>query len=462
MNDDHIIFRPLVKTLVGFGMVCALLLTSGSVDAESNHTQPPAWLNQPLSLVDALNLALKQNRTILKSRQDLAAATGVSLQTRAVVIPKLQSSGSYTDTDRRMLEAFYPGQVIDRQNWNADLQIVQSLFEGGRMVSSLRAAKLIKEQAFLQHQTVVADTLLATRIAYYDVLLASQEIVVRDASVSLLTKELQDEHYRYTAGTVPRFNVLRAEVAVANARPPLIRARNAQRIAQNNLAQLLGCDLPREMWEAIPMRLADRLETAPFDIQLSAAIAQALEKRTELGVLRKSEKLRQEDIISARSEHWPSLQGFAGWSWRDSSLTTDLSDKVDGWQVGVRMNWFVFDGLATRGKVTQAKAAHEKSLVEIDDTSSRIELEVRTAYTALVSAREVLESQKKVQEQADEALRLAKSRAEAGTATQLDVLTAETALTEARTTQIQAEYDYAVAVAKLERAIGAFGNSDLE
>lgn len=462
MNDDHIISRPLVKTLVGFGMVCALLLAPDRVGAESIHTQPPAWLNQPLPLVDALNLALKQNRTILKSRQDLEAATGVSLQTRAVIIPKLQSSGSYTDTDRRMLEAFYPGQVIDRQNWNADLQIVQSLFEGGRMISSLRAAKLIKEQAFLQHQTVVADTLLATRIAYYDVLLAGQEIVVRDASVSLLTKELQDEQHRYAAGTVPRFNVLRAEVAVANARPPLIRARNAQRIAQNNLAQLLGCNLPREMWETIPMRLTDSLETAPFDIQLSAAIAQALEKRTELGVLRKSEKLRQEDIISARSERWPHLQGFAGWGWRDSSLTTDLSDKVDGWQIGVRMNWFIFDGLATRGKVTQAKAAHEKSLVEIDDTSSRIELEVRTAYTAFVSAREVLESQKKVQEQADEALRLAKSRAEAGTATQLDVLTAETALTEARTTQIQAEYDYAVAVAKLERAIGTFGNAEPE
>ena len=66
----------------------------------------------------------------------------------------------------------------------------------------------------------------------------------------------------------------------------------------------------------------------------------------------------------------------------------------------------------------------------------------------------MLESQKKVQEQAEEALRLATSRSRAGTGTQLDVLNAQTALTEARTTQVQALHDYEVARARLERAIG--------
>jgi outer membrane protein len=123
--------------------------------------------------------------------------------------------------------------------------------------------------------------------------------------------------------------------------------------------------------------------------------------------------------------------------------------------VGLQVDWYLFDGFATRGKVAQAKAAHEKSRVELNDVGGQIELEVRTAYSVFIGANEVLESQKKVQEQADEALRLAKSRAAAGTGTQLDVLSAETALTEARTTQIQAQYEYAVAVARLERAIGA-------
>ena len=66
----------------------------------------------------------------------------------------------------------------------------------------------------------------------------------------------------------------------------------------------------------------------------------------------------------------------------------------------------------------------------------------------------MLESQKKVVEQAEEALRLATARSEAGTGTQLDVLGAQTSLTEARTTQIVALHDYSVARARLERAIG--------
>jgi outer membrane protein TolC len=90
----------------------------------------------------------------------------------------------------------------------------------------------------------------------------------------------------------------------------------------------------------------------------------------------------------------------------------------------------------------------------VDDKGRQIELEVRTAYSDFIEAREVLESQQKVQEQADEALREARARAEAGTGTQLDVLDAETSLTQARTTQIQALHDYAVARARLERAIG--------
>lgn len=88
------------------------------------------------------------------------------------------------------------------------------------------------------------------------------------------------------------------------------------------------------------------------------------------------------------------------------------------------------------------------------DQQRQIELAVRTSYSDLVQARETLDSQEKVQEEAEEALREAKARAEAGTGTQLDVLNSETALTQARTTQITAEHDYATARANFERSIG--------
>ena len=300
----------------------------------------------------------------------------------------------------------------------------------------------------------MADTLVDVRISYFDILLAAQQIVVREASVKLLTRELEDTRRRFEAGTVPRFNVLRAEVELANAQPKLIRAKNDHRIAKNNLANLLGFNLPRNVWEDIPLQLSGRLDAEPYETQLPAAIARALEKRPELGALRKAESLRLEDVARARAGYWPSAQVFAGYGSRNSQFNSELSRDVSGWNAGVQVSWDLFDGFLTKGKVQQTEALHEKAKFDVEDTMRRIELEVRTAHSQFIEAKEVLESQKKVVEQADEALRLANARAEAGTGTQLDVLSAQTALTEARSTQVQALRDYAVARVRLERAAG--------
>src|SRR4029077_3380104 len=114
--------------------------------------------------------------------------------------------------------------------------------------------------ALLNYQTVLADTLLAVRIAYDDVLVAAQQISVHEASVQLLTHELDDVRRRFDAGTVPQFDVLRARVELANERPRLIQARNAWRIGKNNLLNLLGVNLPRSVWEDIPLELSETLK----------------------------------------------------------------------------------------------------------------------------------------------------------------------------------------------------------
>jgi outer membrane protein len=455
MKVTDSLIGKLIKLFLPLAFAVATLADAQTNTAPAGTNNFPSWITRPLPLADALNVALQQNATILKAKNDLEANYGLVVQTRAIVIPKLQATGSYTYTDRHAIENF-PGTSIPNQSWNTGLQIVQSIYEGGRLGSAIRAARLTKEQALLNYQTAVADTLLATRIAYYDVLLAEQQIVVNEASVNLLDAELRDQTNRFNAGTVPRFNVLRAEVAVANARPPLIRARNDYRIAKNNLSNLLGYNLPSDVWEDIPLRLTDKLEAEPYQIELPAAIQQALSKRTELGALRKTEQLQRENIINARSGYQPNLQAFAGYGWRNVQFTppVELGHEIDGWNVGAQLNWNIFDGFLTRGKVIQAKAQYEHAKNDLADQSRQIELQVRTAYSTFIEAKEVLESQQKVQEEADEALRLARARAEAGTGTQLDVLDAETSLTQARTTQIQALHDYETARARLERAIG--------
>jgi outer membrane protein TolC len=332
--------------------------------------------------------------------------------------------------------------------------VVQAIYQGGQINSALRAAKLTKDQALLQYQTVIADSLLLVRIAYYDVLSAAEQVVVEEASVKLLTQELDDQTRRYQAGTVPRFNVLRAEVELANERPRLIQARNAYRIAKNNLVNLLGYHVPPNVPEDVPVELTDKLDAEPYKVELPVAIARAFESRSELAALRKEESLRKEGLTTAEGGYKPTVQLFGGYGGRNTTFNNDLGRVVQGAFGGAQLSWSIFDGLLTRGKVDQARALHEGSRVDVQNEMRSVELEVRTDYSNFIEASETLESQKKVQEEAEEALRLATARNEAGTGTQLDVLSAQTSLTQARSTQVQALHDYDVARARLERAMG--------
>src|SRR6266700_1645249 len=298
-----------MRTLASIAVWCA----AAAIQLRAAETAPPAsapeWLTRPLSVAEAVDVALRQNSSILRGKADLEAAYGVVVQTRAIVLPKLRATSGYTFDDAIEKLSFssptnipgFTGNGINpsENKWAANISVVQSIYQGGRINSALRTARLTKQQALLQYEAVVADTLLDVRVAYYDILLAAQQIIVQEASVNLLRKELEDATRRFDAGTVPRFNVLRAEVEVANARPKLIRARNAFRISKNNLVNLLGFDLPESASEDIPLNLTDPLEAVPYNVDLAHSLAVARERRTELEALRKSRALRHEDVINA-------------------------------------------------------------------------------------------------------------------------------------------------------------------
>lgn len=424
----------------------------------STNPSPLPWPDRPLSLADCLNLAEAQNGTIAAAKKNLEATEGVVIQTRAIVLPKLQLAGNFAIIDESSIEAlntpFGKFEFGQTESWDAGIRLVQSLYEGGRMPAAVRTARFTREAAVQRFQTVLLDTFFETRVAYYQALLAREQIGVQEASVRLLERELLDNQRRFDAGSVPRFNVLRAEVELANARPRLIRAQNAWRNGKTYLASLLGYRVPDAVTEDVPLELADRLEAPPFEIQLERALVLAQESRTELKALRANEALRKQGIKTARAGYWPSVQAFAGYGVRRSQFGTDLGTELHGWNAGVQANWNLFDGRLTRGRVVEATARREQAEIDYDNAARQISVEVRTAYSNFIEARQVLDSQEKVVEQAQEALRLATARAEAGSGTQLDVLSAQTALTEARTTQNLGRHDYLVALARLQRAVG--------
>ncbi len=439
--------------------------------AETTSTNIPEWMTQPLPLLDALNVALQQNSTILKAKNDLESSYGVVVQTRAIVMPQLTANGQYKYSQPSAIESIpFPGFDQANQGWNAGFQLVQTIYDG-KLIAAVKAARLTKEQALAQYRTTIQDTLLDTRLAYYDVLLALEQIRVHQESVVLLQKEVDDQERRYKAGTVPKFNVLRAQVQLANERPLLIRAQNDYRVSKNNLADRMGYNVPKDMWEDIPMQLTDKLDADPYQVNLPAALEHALETRTELVSRQKNEQLQQLNIVNAKAGYKPTVQVFAGYNWYsaqyadmgDPSATPptppltpplSLTETFKGYNVGGQVSWDLFDGLLTHGKVMQAKAEHEKSQNDVAEEGRQIELQVRTSYSDFVEATEVLDSQTTVLAEAEESLREAQARFDAGTGTQLDVLDAETSLTQARAINAQALHDYDSTRARMERAIG--------
>ena len=440
------------KYLLTLALLGACVRSGRAQGGDTN--QPPLWQPRPLSLTDALNLALQQNGAILRGRNDLEAQYGVVVQTRAIVLPHLQANGNYEYSGETQAFPFPGSPPADLQNWQANVQLVQTIYQGGQLKAAVKTASLTKDVAELNFRTVIADSLLLVRIAYYDVLSTAEQVTVEESSVKLLTQELDDQTRRFEAGTVPRFNVLRAEVELANERPRLIQARNDYRIAKNNLVDLLGYRVLPGVQEDVPLDLTDKLEAEPYKVDLTAAISRALTNRTEIQALRKQQALADQGVITAKGNYLPAVSVFGGYGTRNTEFNNDLVWVVKGPSAGAQFTWNIFDGLLTQGKVKQARAVQGGAQVDLDNRMRTVELEVRTDYSNFLEATEVLESQKKVVEEAEEALRLASARSDAGTGTQLDVLSAQNSLTQARSVQVQALRGYDVARVRLARAIG--------
>jgi outer membrane protein TolC len=252
---------------------------------------------------------------------------------------------------------------------------------------------------------------------------------------------------------VSSFEQLRAEVAVANARTPLITARNDYRLAIEALRQALGFTTnTRETSTKVP-DFVGTLEYTPATYDLQAAFEAAHANRPDLQRLAKLVDARDQSVTTARAGYYPQISAFGGYALRKGS-TNAFRDSPDGFLAGLQGQWNIFDGRATAGRVAQARSLAEQTRLSLTEAQLAVDVDVRRAYSQWQEANELAESSQKVVEQATEAVRLANARYAAGTSTQLDVLQAQVDLTTARTNQLQAFYTYNVAVAQLRKAMG--------
>ncbi len=271
-------------------------------------------------------------------------------------------------------------------------------------------------------------------------------------------RELQDTENQFHAGSVSNFELLRAKVALANAQPELITARNNYRIAIDQLRQSLG--VPSGVGASATFtEVAGTLDYTPEKFEEDAALASAHEHRPELLQLGRQQAASQQSVVVAKSTYYPNLSAYGGYEVGGADLvgTNSVAGgyySANGWLVGLQGSWSIFDGWATKGKVQQAQAALNQSQLSYAAEELAIDVEVRQAMSSWQEAAELVVASQQTVGQAEEALRLATERYRAGAATQLDVLTSQTSLIQTRTNQLQANYNYLVAVAALRKAMG--------
>jgi outer membrane protein TolC len=293
--------------------------------------------------------------------------------------------------------------------------------------------------------------LLEVKTRFYDVLLAREHIKVQEQNLRLLESELRDAKVRYQAGAVSQFDPLRAEVAVANAKVPLITARNNHRLAVEELRRVLGA-LPAGRTDDQSLDVVGALGFEPVTADLRAALSAAHENRPELLRLRKLQEAAETGEISARAGYYPSL-ALVGTEELRKGPTERFSDSRTGWRLGPQAQWRVA-GRDTAGKVQQAEAQSALARLTEEESALAVQVEVRRALSSLEAASELVRASQQSVAQAEEALRIAQVRFTSGTSTQLDLLKVQVETTAARTSRITALHAYNVSAARLQQAIG--------
>ncbi len=403
-----------------------------------------------LTLTESVNLALRQNPEVLRAIREVERSHGQMVEVRAQALPRFGVTGSLDRYDGRLLTGGANTPGVQKTSWNVIFELKQTIYSGGAVTASIKAAKLTQDASYYGLRDTLDRTVSEVRKQFAAVLVTEALIGVAEESVDLALKQLEDAKNRFAAGTVPRFNVLRAEVEVASLRPSLIRAKNDFLIARLQLAKLLGLDAsPNGKPE---FHCVGELLVEGRNLDLADAIKLGRARRASLKGQREQILIEKERIKVAMAGFKPKVEAHLDYEFRNRYNSASFDNAVSGYFMGVTGRWDIFSGFETTGQVSQAKARLESALVTYEDAMQQVELEVQKSYADLQQFRETIESQQKNVQEALEALRLSQERLSAGAGTQLEVLDARVALTRARNTELQAKGDYVRSLAEFDRA----------
>jgi outer membrane protein len=392
-----------------------------------------------LSLDDSIALALQNNPSIKMAAADKDKADWGIKENEAGKLPSL----SLANSDNRSSAAAAGGSTND--SFNTSLRLNVPLYTGGRTEGLIDQAKSNASIATIGVAKAKEQVKLDTTTAYFSVLQNSKLVEVNQQTVDNLTEHLKNVQAQFDVGTIAKSDVLRSEVELANAQQNLTKAKNAYDVSVATFNNIIGMPLDSQN------TMKDDLAYVKYDMSLEDSIKMADEKRPEILQSQESINAAQSGIKIADSGKLPTVTASGSQGWTGSNFPGDNSN----WSVGVSANWNVFDAGVTNAKIKQAKADMDKVNENDQQIRTGVELEVRQAYLSMKEAEARIETSKVAVDKANEDLKASQAKYYAGVGTNLDVIDAQVALTQAETNSTQALYDYNVNQAKLQKAIGA-------
>ena len=418
------------------GLFC--LMAWGSAASAEEPPQPAV-----LTLAEAIRLGLTHQPSLTAAKGSTQAQVALVGMARSNFYPQINFSSTYRHATNNPPLVMSTTTSID----NA-VSVQQLLFDFGKTIAGVESAQENMKGSQLSEENSRQTVALNVKIAYYALLAARHLEQVQEETVRQSQEHLDQAKGFYQAGTRTKFDVTNAEVTLTNAQLALIQSRNAVEIARVTLANAMGMpDYPIGDLEEL-------LTFQKMEITEEQALKEALAARPDLQSLQAQRLAADASVRSAQRTHFPILSGFADYSYGNSGFGEPGYHLVHNWDVGANLTLSIFSGFLIQSQVAQARANLMVAAANEEGLRQDVLLAVHAAYSTLVETEERVHTSEVVVRQAQENLDLANGRFQAGIGTSIEQTDAQVLLANAKTSRIQALFDYRVAAAGLEKAMG--------
>ncbi len=330
------------------------------------------------------------------------------------------------------------------------INLTQPLFEG-RVIAAIRGANVYGDMANSAAEVTRLSVIENTKKAFFGVLLADKMVSVMENSLAVMEQNLTNVKAQYAQGKTAEFDVIRADVQVANQTSMVSNARKMRDLAYAGLKRSCGLQL-HEVIETIgELQIEINNDLILDDLEQKMITSQPL-----LAQLSSNVRLMKENILMVKAEFMPSVALTGSYQ---QMLPYNDGDYVDAKfressSLAIGFNMPLFNGFGSTARVQKAKADHRKSEYQQQDVKQNLLLELKSIYLSIQESSRKIDAGLKGVAQAHKGVDMAQQLYQQGMASQLQVLDAQSASDQAELGLYQAYYEYNSARASLARALG--------